>query len=84
MYDIIKNILQNLHNFLWEFVTNSKSGDNNFIFQSGFHNKNIGVGGRRRQRWFTPEFHGWPKNLSNCTALAINANPDLLSVGKER
>ena len=30
-HDIIKNIVQNLQNFLPEFVTNSDSGDNHFF-----------------------------------------------------
>ena len=47
-YDIIKSMLQNLQNFLREFVTSPESSDNHFIFQSAFHNTNIGVKGRNK------------------------------------
>ena len=62
-YDIIKNMLQNLQDFLREFVTSPESGDNHFIFQSAFHNNNIVVKDRRNEKWLTPEYYGWPKDL---------------------
>ena len=56
-------MIQNLQNFLQEFVTNPDSGDNHFIFQLAFHNINIGVKGQKKKNFLTPEYHGWPKNL---------------------
>ena len=56
-------MIQNLQNFLQEFVTNPDSGDNCFIFQLPFHNNNIGVRGQKKQKCPTPEYYGWPKNL---------------------
>ena len=41
-YDIFKSMIQNLQNFLLEFVTNLDSGENRFIFQLAFHNINMG------------------------------------------
>ena len=62
-YDIIKSMLQNLQHFLWEFVTSPESGDNHFIFKSPFHNTNIGMKGRKKEKCLTPEYYGWPKDL---------------------
>ena len=47
-YDIIKNGIQNLQNFLREFETGPEMGDNHFIFQPAFHNKNFEVKGRKK------------------------------------
>ena len=60
-------MLQNLQNFLWEFVTSSESGDNRFIFESVFHNNNIGVKDRKNEKCLTPEYYGWPKDLQITT-----------------
>ena len=62
-YDNIKNMLQNLQDFLREFVTNPESGDNRFIFQSAFHNNNIVVKDRKNEKWLTPDYYGSPKDL---------------------
>ena len=56
-------MIQNFQNFLWEFVTNPDSDDDRFIFQSAFHNINIGVKGWKNKNFLTPECYGWPKNL---------------------
>ena len=53
-YDIIESMLQNLQNFLREFVTSPESGDNGFRFQSAFHNTNIRVKGRKKEKCMTP------------------------------
>ena len=44
-------------------MTSLESGDNCFIFQSAFHNNNIGAKGRKKLKCLTPEYYGWPKNL---------------------
>ena len=56
-------MLQNLQDFLREFVTSPESGDNRFIFQLAFHNNNIVVKAQRNEKWLTPEYYGWPKGL---------------------
>ena len=48
-YNIIKSMLQNLQNFLREFVTSPESGDNHFIFQSVLHDNNIGVKDQKKK-----------------------------------
>ena len=56
-------MIPNLQNFLREFVTYQEMGDNDFIFQPAFHNINIGVKGRKKIAFLTPEYYGWPKNI---------------------
>ena len=59
-------MIKNLQNFLHEFVTKPEYGDNRYIFQSAFHNRNVREGGLKRGRILTPEYYGWPKNLQIC------------------
>ena len=65
-FDIIKDMIKNLQSFLREFVTKPESGDNRYILQSSFHNRNVREGGQKRGRILTPEYYGWPKNLQIC------------------
>ena len=62
-FEIIGNMIKNLQAFLREFVTEPEVGDNRFIFQSSFHNKNIREGGLRTKRMLIPTFYGWPSDL---------------------
>ena len=55
-------MLQNLQNFLREFVTSPESDDNHFIFQLAFHNNSIGVKGSKKEKRLTPKNYGWRKN----------------------
>ena len=62
-FEIIGNMIKNFQPFLREFVTEPDLGDNRFIFQSFFHNKNIREGGMKKKRMLVPGFYGWPCEL---------------------
>ena len=47
-------------------MTEPESGDNRYILQSAFHNRNVREGGMKRGWMLAPEFYGWPKDLQIC------------------
>ena len=60
---VIKSMIANLQTFLREFVTSPEAGDNRFITQPAFYNRNIVEGGNRRKRILIPRTYGWQDNL---------------------
>ena len=60
---VIKNMIVNLQSFLREFVTKPEAGDNRFITQPAFYNKNIVEGGCGRKKILIPRIYGWQDNL---------------------
>ena len=58
-------MIQNLQEFLQEFVTNPGEGDNRFLFQPVFRKKNFGLKGRK-SKLLLPEFYGSALDLKIC------------------
>ena len=69
---VIKNMIVNLQNFLRDFVTSPEAGDNWFIMQLAFYNKNIVELGCRRKRVLVPRTYGWQDNLQINIVMLFN------------
>ena len=62
--DQLKELILTLQELLREFVTDPETGDNRFITQSVFFNKNITCNYRGRKRKFlNPTMYGWPRDF---------------------
>ena len=62
--DQLKNLILTMQELLREFVTDPETGDNRFITQSVFFNKNItcNLKGKRR-KFLNPAMYGWPRDF---------------------
>ena len=62
--DQLKEMILTMQELLREFVTDPETGDNRFITQSVFFNKNItcNIKGKKR-KFLNPTMYGWPRNF---------------------
>ena len=71
---VIKNMIVNLQSFLREFVTKPEVGDNCFITQPAFYNRNIVEGGRGRKKFLVPCTYGCQDDLQINIDMLFNMN----------
>lgn len=69
---VIKNMVVNLQNFLRDFVTCPETGDNRFIMQPAFYNRNIVEDGSKKKRVLLPRTYGWQDNLQISIDMLFN------------
>ena len=73
--DQLKEMILTMQELLREFVTDPETGDNRFITQPVFYNKNIvGTVKGKKKKYLTPTSYGWPNNFQLTVNMVYKLN----------